>query len=41
MTSMLSKVEPVPGVEAELRFQALQARGAAFLGTDYAIMGGP
>lgn len=40
MTLMLSKVDPAPGAEAEMRFQALQARGAAFLGTEYAIMGG-
>jgi enoyl-[acyl-carrier protein] reductase II len=40
MTSMLNKIDPAPSAEAELRFQALQARGAAFLGTEYAIMGG-
>jgi len=37
---MLNKIFEPEGAPAEARFEALQARGAAFLGTEFAIMGG-
>jgi len=40
MISMLNKIFDPEGAQAEARFEALQARGAAFLGTEFAIMGG-